>query len=1523
MQIVCCKNTWINIQNGGIVSARKRLPLFTVGRTQRFFFILILSVFWSLNTQGQTTIYSQNFGTGTTMPAGWSAIGNNSWTVSSTNPSSGYSGASGQSNLSSGSSNQLRYIVFDGVSTVGYSEVSILWGARRTSNETAVLYWSNDGGNNWNQVSFTDVNSNSTWALVNNGVQIILPAGAAGVNNLQFGWGYDSNNQAGRYRIDDVKIQGTLINTSPLCTSPNFPTDGEINFAVDGTLSWDADPGATGYYLYFGTDAGATNIENGTDLGNVTSYNPSADLDFLTNYYWKIVPYNSFGNASGCSVWSFTTEDISYCEPAVSNTLRYIDRVRLGSIDNSSSGTGFSSGGYGDYTVLSTDLVQGETGVSLTVDVFSNTSYGIHVWVDWDRDGEFTQAGDNIVCDYGLDVNGNNQRTYSFNVPGTATIGNTRMRVRLIYNETSCANPCLNFDYGEVEDYSINITAPCNVNYQNVTGGGSYCSGGSGVDVGLDGSETGVTYELYLDGSPTGNVVSGTGAAISFGNQTTAGSYTVVGHHVADGCDFPMSGQADVLILTVPGTTANPSPGNTATDICFAGDGVLSSISWDVVADATSYDVYFGAGSLPGSVTANVAINSYSTGTLSANTTYYWKVVPKNSCGDAIGESTWTFTTSSEPCYCSAQSSSPELYESITNVTFAGINNSSPVVKTIGYTDYTGTVTPGIVLQGQNYPISVTEEFLADQYGGYCKVYIDLDQNGIFDDASELMFGSTYSGNQTMSGNIVIPITATPGTTKMRIIIEGDGSNTNALPCGTFTWGEVEDYLVTIVSLCIVPDVPVLTTASTSVCSGTDVTINIGGNLNDASQWIIYSGSCGGTKIDSTTNSSFVINNVTSSSTYFVRGEGSCDGTLCGNISLTVNALPTATVSYNGSPYCGTGIASVTQSGQAGGSYSSTAGLSINSLTGEIDLSGSTPGTYLVTYDFSDGTCSNMTSTSVGINSLPATPTSITATPLTICSGSTSILSVDNPGVGFIVEWFEGSCGGTSIGSGNTINVNPSNTTTYYAQTKNIATNCVSATCAEVTVNVQNPSVTLGAMPTICVNVGVAYVPILASTDNPNLYSIDYDDDANAAGFQDVNGWGIENPTQIPIIIPNGGWGISPGTYNGVLTVKLSYPECESEEYPVFVTITSDGEISTEVSVSGNPVCEGTAVTFTASAIGATNFRWTVNGLLVPDSISSTYTYNPINGDEVIGVAFVECKQSLVLTQNTHTMIVTPVPTATISGDASICEGATTSLSIGFTGTSPWNVTVQRDGANDNLITGITDNPYSFEVSEEGDYTISAFNDAVCDGTFSGSSTITVETTPVAGTLSKIPNVSSVCDGDNVSAILNGGAGGNGIDVLEYSIDGGSNWLAYTSGSNISTSGLNEVQIRTRRIADYCLPSTYEIVSWLINPLPTITLESNTAEACYADGTASLIYTATSGGANRYSIDYADTEIPDVNNVSLTGGSIALVFPTDKNPGTYSGTLTVNNSVTGCISSTYSISIVINALPATGEIIPD
>jgi PKD repeat protein len=95
----------------------------------------------------------------------------------------------------------------------------------------------------------------------------------------------------------------------------------------------------------------------------------------------------------------------------------------------------------------------------------------------------------------------------------------------------------------------------------NVTDGGNYCAGGTGVTIGLSGSQPGVSYELYRGTSVTG-YLPGTGFGLNFGLHTAAGVYTVLATDVTSGCQRNMSGSANVVInsLITPSVSIAISP---------------------------------------------------------------------------------------------------------------------------------------------------------------------------------------------------------------------------------------------------------------------------------------------------------------------------------------------------------------------------------------------------------------------------------------------------------------------------------------------------------------------------------------------------------------------------------------------------------------------------------------------------------------------------------------------------------------------------------------------------------------------------------------------------------------------------------------------------------------------------------------------------------------------------------------------------------------------------------------------------
>ena len=81
-----------------------------------------------------------------------------------------------------------------------------------------------------------------------------------------------------------------------------------------------------------------------------------------------------------------------------------------------------------------------------------------------------------------------------------------------------------------------------------LTGGGIYCAGGSGVHIGLSGSQTGVNYQLYFGTTTFGSPFAGTGSAIDFGLIAIAGTYKVIATNTTTTC---VGSMADTVNITV------------------------------------------------------------------------------------------------------------------------------------------------------------------------------------------------------------------------------------------------------------------------------------------------------------------------------------------------------------------------------------------------------------------------------------------------------------------------------------------------------------------------------------------------------------------------------------------------------------------------------------------------------------------------------------------------------------------------------------------------------------------------------------------------------------------------------------------------------------------------------------------------------------------------------------------------------------------------------------------------------------
>lgn len=122
------------------------------------------------------------------------------------------------------------------------------------------------------------------------------------------------------------------------------------------------------------------------------------------------------------------------------------------------------SGGTAGYGYFSSQTVTIAAGGTVTFYILNNYYYSEYykVWVDFNADGDFYDAGEQVyqnALGYGSFISS------SFVVPSGTTPGTKRLRVRCVYAGSSSMDPCTTYSWGEVEDYNLVVT------------GGSGCTG--------------------------------------------------------------------------------------------------------------------------------------------------------------------------------------------------------------------------------------------------------------------------------------------------------------------------------------------------------------------------------------------------------------------------------------------------------------------------------------------------------------------------------------------------------------------------------------------------------------------------------------------------------------------------------------------------------------------------------------------------------------------------------------------------------------------------------------------------------------------------------------------------------------------------------------------------------------------------------------------------------------------------------------------------------------------------------------
>jgi hypothetical protein len=203
---------------------------------------------------------------------------------------------------------------------------------------------------------------------------------------------------------------------------------------------------------------------------------------------------------------------------------------------------------------------------------------------------------------------------------------------------------------------------------------------------------------------------------------------------------------------------------------------------------------------------------------------------------------------------------------------------------------------------------------------------------------------------------------------------------------------------------------------------------------------------------------------------------------------------------------------------------------------------------------------------------------------------------------------------------------------------------------------------------------------------------------------------------------------------------------------------------STLISDKTNPVCAGELVNLTATVVATESI--TAGTLKIIDANNAvkssvdvtssnntvSFAYTAVAGDAPFKAVYTGTDGFEDSESNTFTVTANPLPTATISGDATVNFNMPATLHVSLTGTGPWNI--EYTGGS---VEGVTENITDIEIIPPGTgifiYFIENVYDANCQNTGSGSATIIVEDPVIYGE-SDLPESFTYSTTDNMHVVF-------------------------------------------------------------------------------------------------------------------------------------------------------------------------
>ncbi|MGG7034984.1 MAG: PKD-like domain-containing protein [Flavobacterium sp.] len=1000
----------------------------------------------------------------------------------------------------------------------------------------------------------------------------------------------------------------------------------------------------------------------------------------------------------------------------------------------------------------------------------------------------------------------------------------------------------------------------------NVTGTGSYCSGDSGPEVGLDGSSSGVNYQLYNGATPIGSPVAGTDSAISFGLQTGTNTYTVIATDTTTLCTSTMLGNAVVTLIPTVGTPTAITVSAGTEPTCQLPNGTTTTTYATTATNNTGFNWSL-SNPAAGNINASTGVMTWANG-FSGNVDFQ---VTANGCNGPSSQVVRTVTVT------------PTVGTPTAITVSAGVEPACQLANGTTTTTYATTATNN---SGFNWSLSnpaagninASTGVMTWANGFSGNVDFQVTANGCNGPSSQvvrtvtIMTNSVGTASATPALCINTALTAiTHATTGATGIANAGVSGANGLPAGvSATWG------ANVITISGTPTVSGIFNYSIPLTGSCD-SINATGTITVDPLPTVNLTSAG-----STANQTLCVNSGLTNITYSVGGSAT---------GATVSGLPS--------------------------------GVNGNYTAGIFTISGipATSGTFNYTVSTTGGTCLPVTLTgTINVNPLPAASGVISGT-ATVCQGqngvSYSVPAIANatgynwtlpPGATIILGANTNSIivdFGMSATSGN-ITVFGTNACGNGVVSANYA---VAVNISSSIITNYTPFVCSGNLVTVSPTNGGGNIVPVGTTYSWSLPIV-------TGGI--TGGTAMSGQTSFSQTLINPTNTLQTASYN----VTASTAGCSANSFSVLVTVYPTP------TVSGTPapqsVCSGNAITAITlsnpnNISGAIDYSWTRDNNSNVTGMPNTGTGTTISGNlsnatnspqTTVFTAYATSQNGCISSPFTMNVLVNPIPILTITPSTAqtICSGDNISAIVLSNPNNVAGTTYSWTRTNTANVTGISDESGAsitgslINTTNTAQTTIFTIK-ATANGCDSAITTVSIIVNPKPSVAVSLAS-QTVCGGTFISPIIITNPNNVAETTYSWTRDNTTNVSGLLSGtvSPISGTLFNNVSSDQNTIftviatAGTCSSTTTSAVFVKHSPLIVATPSSQTK--CNAIALTNIVLSdANNPSGTTYT--WTRNKTAELTGMAASGSGNSI-------SGTLTNTTTVTQTVTFIITATAS-----------------